>query len=74
MIFITLGSIGVLISFFGCCGSWFENRCCLIIVIKYSNYNQGQIKFNKLPIFLVLLVNNPPLPESVHSWSHGFCL
>lgn len=31
-LFILIGAMSVVISFFGCCGSFFESRCCLIIV------------------------------------------
>ena len=34
-IFIVIGALSLLISFFGCCGSFFESRCCLIIVSIY---------------------------------------
>lgn len=37
-LFITIGSLSLLISFFGCCGSWFENRCCLVIVRREFNW------------------------------------
>lgn len=31
-LFILIGALSVVISFFGCCGSFFESRCCLVIV------------------------------------------
>lgn len=31
-LFILIGAMSIVISFFGCCGSFFESRCCLIIV------------------------------------------
>lgn len=31
-LFILIGGMSIVISFFGCCGSFFESRCCLIIV------------------------------------------
>lgn len=34
--FILFGGLSILISFFGCCGSFFESRCCLIIVSHVS--------------------------------------
>lgn len=30
--FILIGGLSIVISFFGCCGSFFESRCCLVIV------------------------------------------
>lgn len=30
-LFILIGALSVVISFFGCCGSFFESRCCLVI-------------------------------------------
>ncbi|KFB51607.1 AGAP007373-PA-like protein [Anopheles sinensis] len=29
--FITVGVISFVIAFFGCCGSWFQSRCFLVI-------------------------------------------
>lgn len=31
-LFMTIGVISFVIAFFGCCGSWFQSRCFLIIV------------------------------------------
>lgn len=31
-ILITFGVLSLIISFFGCCGSWFQSRCLLIMV------------------------------------------
>jgi tetraspanin-9 len=31
-LFILIGALSLVISFFGCCGSFFESRCCLVIV------------------------------------------
>lgn len=35
-LFILIGAMSIVISFFGCCGSFFESRCCLIIVSHSS--------------------------------------
>lgn len=31
---ITVGVITFILAFFGCCGSWFQNRC-LLITVRY---------------------------------------
>lgn len=33
-IFIIIGVLSFVVTFFGCCGSWFESRCCLILVSR----------------------------------------
>jgi tetraspanin-9 len=51
VIFITIGALSLIISFFGCCGSWFENRCCLfiyfslIILLFLSQFIVGALVF-----------------------------
>ncbi|KAG5682774.1 hypothetical protein PVAND_012106 [Polypedilum vanderplanki] len=49
--FILIGSLSIVISFFGCCGSFFESRCCLIIyfsliiVLFLSEFIVGALMF-----------------------------
>lgn len=66
---IFLGSMAMIISFFGCLGSWCESRCCLIIVnykckIKKANFNNSL----SLPVFFT---HHSLIPESVHCGSFG---
>lgn len=41
-IFIFIGGLSIVIALFGCCGSFFESRCCLIIVSCWLEVNWWQ--------------------------------
>ncbi|CRK90769.1 CLUMA_CG004461, isoform A [Clunio marinus] len=47
-LFMLIGGMSILISFFGCCGSFFESRCCLVIV------SHPAVEYFALIIFLFL--------------------
>lgn len=40
-ILITFGVLSLIISFFGCCGSWFQSRCLLIMVNILKFWKNG---------------------------------
>ncbi|XP_017775922.1 PREDICTED: tetraspanin-9 [Nicrophorus vespilloides] len=48
---IVVGAIGVVLAFFGCCGSWFQSRCMLItyfalvVFIFMSEFLMGSVAF-----------------------------
>jgi len=50
-ILMTFGVLSLVISFFGCCGSWLQSRCCLIIyfslviVLFLSEFLLGSVAF-----------------------------
>lgn len=33
-LFVTVGTLSVVLTFFGCCGSWFQSRCMLVVVSR----------------------------------------
>jgi tetraspanin-9 len=43
---ILVGAMSIVIAFFGCCGSFFESRCCLIIVSHQVNTNKRNFVAN----------------------------
>lgn len=36
-LFLSVGALSLLISFFGCCGSWFQSRALIIIVSTHQH-------------------------------------
>lgn len=68
---ILIGSMSIVISFFGCCGSFFESRCCLIIVSRVRHLSTTvSLNFTTFIFFLVLLTHH----YSVFEWIYRRCL
>uniref|UniRef100_A0A1B0CR27 Putative tetraspanin 5d isoform a n=1 Tax=Lutzomyia longipalpis TaxID=7200 RepID=A0A1B0CR27_LUTLO len=50
-LFITVGVLSVVVSFFGCCGAWFQSRCLLIsyfslvVILFLSEFLVGSLAF-----------------------------
>lgn len=79
-LFILIGGLGIVIAFFGCCGSFFESRCCLVIV---SHQATGLISHSFISqLFLLSSIFNSvcfscfdPVRNEVHTCVHKciFC-